>query len=98
MTHQQIHESVAPGTTLFSVSCGRVLKANFKLTEVHTNYTGERTYYTVLEEEHSKQTWVDHGANEWFLTKGEAVKWGIASLEKRINEWQKQMIALKKEL
>jgi hypothetical protein len=52
----------------------------------------------VLEEEHSKQTWVDHGANEWFLTKGEAVKWGIASLEKRINEWQKQMIALKKEL
>jgi hypothetical protein len=98
MTHQQIHESVAPGTTLFSVSCGRVLKANFKLTEVHTNYTGERTYYTVLEEEHSKQTWVDHGANEWFLTKEEAVKWGIASLEKRINEWQKQMIALKKEL
>jgi hypothetical protein len=98
MTHQQIHESVAPGTTLFSVSCGRVLKANFKLTEVHTNYTGERTYYTVLEEEHSKQTWVDHGANEWFLTKEEAVKWGIASLEKRINEWQKQMTALKKEL
>lgn len=99
MTHQEIHERVQPGTLLYSTAFGgQVLKGRFKLTEVHTNYTGERTYYTVLEEEHSKQTWVDHGANEWFLTKEEAVKWGIASLEKRINEWQKQMTALKKEL
>lgn len=98
MTHQEIHESVAPGTTLFSVSCGRVLKANFKLTEVHTNYTGDRQYYTVLEEEHSKQTWVDRGANEWFLTKKEAVEHGIKELEKRVNEWQQNIAKLKKEL
>ena len=99
MTHQQIHEQVQPGTLLYSTTFGGVvLTGRFKLTEVHTNYTGERTYYTVLEEEHSKQTWVDRGANEWFLTKEEAVKHGIKELEERVNEWQTSIAKLKKEL
>ena len=98
MTHQEIHERVQPGTLLYLTFCGQVQKARFKLTEVHTSYVGERTYYTVLEDEHSKQTWVDRGANEWFLTKEEAVKHGIKELEKRVNEWQANIAKLKKEL
>lgn len=99
MTHQEIHERVQPGTLLYSTAFGgQVLKGRFKLTEVHTNYTGDRQYYTVLEEENSKQTWVDRGANEWFLTKKEAVEHGIKELEKRVNEWQNSIAKLKKEL
>lgn len=98
MTHQEIHERVQPGTLLYSTFCGQVQKARFKLTEVHTNYTGDRQYYTVLEEENSKQTWVDRGANEWFLTKKEAVEHGIKELEKRVNEWKQNIAKLKKEL
>lgn len=97
MTHKEIHEKVAPGMCLFSVFCGKVMKAWFKLTEVQTNYTGERTYYTVLESEDTHQVWVDRSANEWFKTKEEAVQWGIAQLEKRVNEWQTQITSLKKE-
>lgn len=97
MKHKEIHERVATGTMLYSVAFGKVIKSRFRLSEVHTSYTGDRTYYTVLEEEHSKQVWVDHSANEWFLSKGEAVTWGIQELKKRIDEWQSQMRMLEKE-
>lgn len=97
MTHKEIYEKVAPGMCLFSVFCGKVLKAWYKMTEVHTNYSGDRTCYTVLESEGTHNVWVDHSANEWFKTKEEAVQWGIAQLEKRVNEWQTQITLLKKE-
>ena len=64
MTHQEIHERVQPGTLLYSTFCGQVQKARFKLTEVHTNYTGDRQYYTVLEEENSTAPELEQGFDE----------------------------------
>ena len=97
MTHQEIHNKVQPGTILYSTGCGMVLKAKFKLTEVHTNYTGERTYYSVLDALPGCNTFTDHGANEWFLTKEEAIQHGISQLKKKISEWESQIRKLEKE-
>lgn len=96
MKHSEIFDKVKPGTTIYSTAQGHLLTAMYKLTEVHTQYTGERTYYTVLESLPAHSVFTDHGANEWFLTKEEAIKHGIECLEKKISEWQVQISRLKK--
>ena len=85
MTHEQIHGNIKPDTTIYSVSFGMLLEYKFKLTEVHTNYDGSRTYYSVLTDK-SGVTWCDHSTNEWFTTKEEALKWGIEREKKIIAE------------
>lgn len=88
MKHYEILNQVKPGSTIYSFNFDNIIDAKYKSTEVHTSYTGERTYYTVLEQLPSHTIWVDHSQNEWFMTKKEAIEWGIKQLNKRINEWQ----------